>query len=84
LIQGAGASILKIATVLAWRHAKQMGHNATIVITPYDEAVLEVDDEHAEYWKVKLQYYMELAGRLALGSDLLKTDPCIIGKYWIH
>ena len=45
---------------------------------------MEVADEHAEYWKVKLQYYMELAGRLALGSDLLKTDSCMVGDHWIH
>ncbi len=83
-IQGAGASILKIATVLIRRHAKQMGHNTTVVIFPYDEAVLEVEDKHVKYWEVKLQYYMELAGKLALGNDLLKTDPCAVGNHWIH
>jgi len=83
-IQGAGASILKIACSLIWRHSKQMGHDATVVISPYDEIVLEVSDKYTDYWKSRLQYYMELAGKLALGSDLLKTDPCIVEDYWVH
>jgi len=38
--QGAGASILKIATVLIRRHAKQMRHDVTICIIPYDKLLL--------------------------------------------
>jgi len=83
-IQGGGASILKIATVLIRRHAKQMGHNAVIVIAPYDEVIIEVEDKHVNYWEAKLQYYMELAGKLALGNDLLKTDPCAVDTHWVH
>jgi len=84
LIQGSGASILKIALSLIWRHAKYKGHYVVPVVAPYDEIVLEVDTQHAEYWKDKLQYYMELAGRLALGESLLKTDPCSVETYWKH
>ena len=83
-IQGAGASILKIATVLIRRHAKQMKHDATIVIAPYDEIIMEVDNSIAKYWNVKLQYYMELAGKLAISNDLLKTDPCVTDNHWVH
>lgn len=83
-IQGAGASILKIATVLIRRHSKIMGHDAVPVLIPYDEIVIEVSEQWAEYWKVKLQYYMELAGKLALGNDLLKTDTPVIADHWIH
>ena len=83
-IQGAGASVLKIAAVLIRRHIKQMKHDATIIIAPYDEIIMEVREDIAEYWKVKLQYYMELAGQLALQNPILKTDVPIIGDYWIH
>ena len=83
-VQGSGASILKIATVLIRRHAIQMGHKATIVNIPYDEIIMHVTEDVAEYWKIKLQYFMELAGKLALKTDILKTDPCIIANHWVH
>lgn len=61
-----------------------MGHDAVIVLMPYDEIVLEVSEQWAEYWKIKLQYYMELAGKLAIQTDLLKTDEPAIAGHWIH
>lgn len=84
MIQGAGASILKIATVLVRRNLRQMNHKGWIAITPYDEIIMEVAEEHAEYWRIKLQYYMELAGKVSLGSDILKTDPCVVEDFWVH
>jgi len=83
-IQGLGAAILKVCTVLLRRHIKHMGHHAWIVLTPYDEVIMEGAGDLAEYYKVKLQYYMELAGKLALRQDILKADIPVIGDYWIH
>lgn len=83
-IQGLGAAILKVCTVLIRRHIIHMKHDAHIVLTPYDEIIMEVKEDIAEYWKDKLKYYMELAGKLVLGTDILKADEPKIGDYWIH
>ncbi len=83
--QGAAASILKIAAVLIRRHSLHNNKPIKSFITlPYDEIVTEVPGKDAEYWKIKLQYFMELAARLALQDDILKTDPAKVADHWIH
>lgn len=83
-IQGLGAAILKVCTVLMRRHIRHMNHDAHIVLTPYDEIIMEVHETIDDYWQVKLRYFMELAGRLVLGVPILKADEPKIGDYWIH
>lgn len=82
--QGAAASILKIAGVLIRRHSLHNNKPVKFITLPYDELVVEVPEQDSEYWKEKLQYFMELAGKLALNDDILKTDPAKIADYWIH
>jgi len=83
-IQGTGAEILKVAMVLIVRHLRQVGHKGYVILAIYDELILEVEEQHAEYWKGKLKYYMELAGKLVLRTDILTADVPKIGDYWIH
>jgi DNA polymerase I-like protein with 3'-5' exonuclease and polymerase domains len=85
-IQGVGAGILKVATSLMRRHIRHhdMVDKALIVLTPYDEIVMDVEDSLVDYWKVKLPYFMELAAKLVLGSDILKADTPAVGDFWIH
>ncbi len=83
-IQGTGAEILKVATVLILRHIRQKKHVAFVILIPYDEIIMEVEQSIAEYWKIKLQYFMELAGKLILKTDLLKADVPDIEDYWKH
>lgn len=83
-IQGLAAAILKVCTVMIRRHIKHMGQDAYIVLTPYDEIIMECKENLAEYWKVKLKYYMELAGKLVLRQNILKAEEPLIASYWIH
>jgi DNA polymerase I-like protein with 3'-5' exonuclease and polymerase domains len=83
-IQGLGAAVLKVCTVLIRRHVKHMNHDAHIVLTPYDEIIMEVALPIVEYWRVKLPYFMNLAAKLLLNTDLLKADKVIVHNFWKH
>lgn len=90
-IQGLGASILKVCTVLIRRHIRHMNHDARIVLFPYDEIIMEVAHGLEDYWKDKLKYYMELAGKLVLNLtvdgkyyNILKVDNVVVDDHWIH
>lgn len=46
------------------------------------EFILQAVENKAELTAEKLTYYMELAGKLALGCDLLKADS-YIDTHWV-
>jgi len=83
-IQSAGASILKIASVLIRRWIKQsnLRGKTKILLPVHDELLMEPIDEVAELTAEKLTHYMELAGKLSLKSDLLKAGS-YIAEHWI-
>ena len=83
-IQAAGASILKIAAVLLrrWIKHENLRDKVKILLPVHDEFLLQADENLATYVEQKLVYYMELAAKLALKSDLLKADS-YIADHWV-
>jgi len=82
-MQGSGADVLKIAGVLLRRFIYNNNYEDRIrlLIPPHDEYMTECEEDIAEMWKEKLQHYMELAGKLALHTDLLKAEAYIADNW---
>jgi len=83
-VQSSAAATLKISGVLLRRWINQSGYKDKIklLIPAHDEWVLRADDDIADLAAEKLTHYMELAGKLALGNDLLKADSYVADN-WI-
>jgi DNA polymerase I-like protein with 3'-5' exonuclease and polymerase domains len=83
-IQSAGAGVLKISGVLLrrWINNSHLQDKVRLLLPPHDEWCLESDDGYQEETRDKLKYYMELAGKIGLNTDLLKAEP-YIDKHWV-
>ncbi len=83
-IQSAAANILKIAGVLLRRWIKQenLRGRVKLILPVHDEYLLDVEDALTEYAAEKLTYYMELAGKLSLKSNLFKAGS-YVEEHWL-
>jgi DNA polymerase I-like protein with 3'-5' exonuclease and polymerase domains len=81
-VQGAGASILKLALGNLWREVKKAGEQEVrIAAAIHDQIVLLVKEEHAEKWCSTLKDVMEAAESVWLG-DVPAMAEAKIGKTW--
>jgi len=83
-IQGAGAGVLKISGVLLRRYIlnNNLQNVMRLLLPPHDEWVMEAKIGYEKLAAEKLTYYMELAGKLALKTDLLKAES-YIDNHWV-
>lgn len=84
-IQTRAAHQTKKALVLLWKHIRERGHlwEARLANSPYDEIVMEVKEELAEEYKIKVGEFMRDAGTSYLTSGLFKMKAdANIGPSW--
>ena len=84
-IQGSGSDVIKYSAILLFREIikSQNFLKVRIVDIIYDEILMEVPIETAEYWANMLQQCMEDGAKPFCPIIPLKAEPCIT-PYWVH